>query len=94
MLLEVEMDSGSALGGRKASDWDIANCVSSSIDDEEEIRDRGRDVLGDAEVAEGDAVEGNGMLESRLLAARWQPFMESVRLSPPDELRFVSFDIV
>lgn len=25
MLLEVEVDSGSALGGRKASDWDIAN---------------------------------------------------------------------
>ena len=51
-------------------------------------------MLGDTEVAEADAVNENGMLESRFLAARWQPFMESVRLSPPDELRFVSFETV
>ena len=51
-------------------------------------------MLGDAEVAEAGAENGNGMLESRFLAERWQPFMESVRLSPPVELRFVSFETV
>lgn len=44
MLLETELEGDFVLGGSTANDRDMANRASSSMDELEDVRDRGRDV--------------------------------------------------
>jgi len=78
MLLETELAGDAGLGGRTASDCDMANCASSSSEELEELRDAGLDV---ATLRESNGVGGNET-GNRLSADSARPVRERVLLSP------------
>ncbi len=85
MLLETELEGDVVFGGSTANDRDMANRASSSIDEQEDVRDRGRDVSVldelSAELASPEKENGFSRGE-RLLDVSDIPSTLKVRFSP------------
>ena len=85
MLLETELEGDVVLGGSTTNDRDMANRASSSIDELEDVRDRGRDVsvLDELSAKLASPEKENGCSRGeRLLDVSDIPSTLKVRFSP------------